>query len=935
MSGTRNSTIVRNALAVSIAWGIASASIAAELADASPAQEQASNPPSEQNGTDAAKKTQEQAASNDPVNLGAVTVTGYARSLEAALNEKRYSDVISDGISAEGVGKFPEQNIADSLARVTGVQLSRNKGRGEYISIRGLAPQFTNTLYNGRQIPSGSGSRAFNFQVIPANFVNQANVYKSPTSDLLESGLAATVNIQSANPLDVGTQRGALNVEGVYNSLAKGSAEPHVSGLYMNTYMDGRLGFSIALDYNNLRYSTQEFDANFSQDGLSPDLSPDKVFLRLFHLGHANNVGDTKRISGASTLQFKAADNLEFKLDTIVSSFKDETKQVQGFSNYPNAGALGAAPTDTQTIGPQNAEVAWQGSNVYSWVQTNYHESNDHLKSTALSGTWTPGSWTIEGEASYSKATRKRTSIYPQFNSPQGRGQNVWYDTTQNRGGPVPYGYWGGYDPNDPENYVWNSVYVGAYKAPTTDEIENYRFDATRSLDVGWLDSIKFGANYVDRTLSNEPNSGIVGADKFPDSSVMRQYLMLYPNFFSQGQPSHFTTVNLADFLAAYPIDTLIAESGLNKNLSATTSVQEKAKAAYVRADFSSEDDRWRGNAGVRFVRTEEISMGYGPTPDATIQYPDTYTKLALVSHSNTYNNVLPSLNMSYRITDDLIARFAVARVLQRPDLHLLTQNSTPSIGIGPPPDGSVWAGGQLREGNPNLKPYLSDQFDLSLEWYFNKRGILAAGVWQKDVKDWVLTDQYERDTVAYIPLTANVTDPTLLGRTLPIRLMVSQPVNATKVKLRGLELGYEQAFDFLPGFLSGFGAQANYTYIDFGDVKTATNSPASPLPNISKNTYNVGLYYDTGTFDIRANYNYRSEFLISNQILGTNLGGFTDGYGQIDVSASYKINDNLSIYGSVSNLQNQEVRNSDVIGTTTFYQLNGRNIYLGARFTF
>ena len=865
--------------------------------------------------------------------LNEVVVTGYARSLEQAIENKRNADIVSDGISAEDIGKYPEQNIAESLQRVTGVQITRSLGDGQYLSVRGLDPKFTDTLYNGRQLPSGSGTRAFDFQVLSSNVASQVDVYKSPTASMLESGLAATVNVQSIKPLTVGTQRAAFTVEGVYDEQARSGVQPHLSGLYTNTFLDNRLGLTVALDFNERNLDVQQS----STDGVIKDndyTGPGTAY-RLFSIHLNDLVGTDKRLSGMTFVQFKVNEALELRLDTLASRFDQQYNYYQGQNFYPGAGALGSSPTASQTIDANGVETIWSGSNVFSWMQANQFHYLQTMISSALGGTLSVADWKIDAEGSFGQAREETTQMYVSWATPS-PGGSLTYDTTVDPGGPISRTFTNGFNPNDPNNYAFNNV-QGAYKAPTTDRIWNVKLDASRPLDLGWLRTVKVGANYSDRTLGNTPNFiGAFGAG-FP--SDMNQYLTMHnnPKFFASYSgaaniPKSFLTVNLNQFFKDFPLATIVAEHPPQQSLTTTTVVEEKSEAAYVQLDAASPDGRLKGNIGLRAVHTEELSSGYVPTPDASLYYglfgganSLSYSAAALQAQTQTYNNFLPSLNVSYQLADDLVTRVAVAKVLQRPDMNLLAAASSPNASSGPPPSGT-WIG-TLNKGNPGLQPYLSNQFDVSLEWYFNERSLIAADFFFKDVKNLVLT-QYTQET-ANVTLAGSQTSSFPSGTVLPIQLSVAQPVNAQSTQIKGVELAYQQPFEFLPSLLHSLGAQANYTHIWAGSVVLNQGQPALPLPGISKSTYNVGLYYDNSTVDVHAVYNYRSQW-VSDPLSFFGDGAFVKGYGQLDLTGNYNINKNLSVNASVINLTREALVQVDRYNINRLYELSGRRYYLG-----
>lgn len=869
------------------------------------------------------------AAQDDGADGDVIVVTGFAASLERAIQNKRNLDVISDGISAEDIGKYPEQNIAESLQRVTGVQITRNLGEGQFLSVRGLDPKFTNTLYNGRQLPSGSGTRAFDFQVLSANFASQVDVYKSPTADMMESGLAATVNMQSIRPLTVGKRRIALTAEGTYDEQARGSIRPHISALYTDTFMDDRLGFSISVDLNQRNINDQQFVT----EGVLQDSTwtgPDTRY-RVFAVHQNDLVGDDKRISATSALQFKATDNLELYLDTIVSRFDQRYNYFQGNQWYAGAGALGASPTDAVTVDENGVETAWRGTNVFAWTQSNRFAFEQKMWSTAFGAKLDVDGWTVDAEASYGKARERTTQTFVSW-ATKAPGASFYYDTTVDPDGPISFGFYNGFDPTDPSHYYFFGV-QGTYKQPVTDKILNGRLDVSREVDLGIIRKIRFGATLQDRTLAATPNAMPASAAGFP--ADMTPYLTLYqnPTYFESYDgpaefPRSFLTVDLDKFFRDFPMSEIVKTNPPTQVLSTTTKVQERSAAGYVRLDLASANERLRGNFGVRYVITQEASSGYVPTPDAKLVYgffgANTlgYTDAALQAQKFTYRNLLPSLNLAYQIDNDFVVRFAAAKVMQRPDMNLLAAASSPSAPTVPPPE-QPWRG-NLSLGNPALKPYLANQLDLSLEWYLGKRGLLAAAVFLKDVKNLVLTSYYD------MPAEVTLAD----GSTRPITLAVAQPTNTEKATVKGIEAGFQYPFDFLPGPLKHLGMQVNYTHIWSDSVVLNQGQPALPLTGISKDTYNVTGYYDDGRFSVHAGYNYRSRW-VQDPLSFFGDGSFVRGYGQLDLSTNFRINERFSLTASAVNVTQSALRMVNRYGITRLYDLSGRRYYVGVRASF
>ena len=856
-------------------------------------------------------------------NLHEIVVTGYARSIAQSIETKLKAINIVDVISAEGIGHFPDSNLAEALQRITGIQITRNQGEAQFVSVEGLDPDFTNTLYNGRQLPSGSGTRAFDYQILPSSFAQQVEVYKSPTANLPAAGLAATINIRTLHPLSYGKERAILTVQGLYDQQARQGPTPNIAALYTNTFFHHRLGWMIAANLYERNVDDQSVDTT----GVLPDptYTGPGTHYRIFGLNTNDQQGLDRRLSLESMVQYKVNDNLELQFDTLESEFDNWYNYNQGNNWYPGAFALGPETTVSETVAPNGVETAWSGTNVFQWLQANRYNYQQYLTSNALSAKLRLGNWKVKSEASFGQAREEVTNMYVSW-ATKAPGANFSYNTNQDPGGPVSFSFFNGYNPNDINNYYFFGQ-QGSYKEPTTDKIWNFSADASRSLDNDWLSKLRFGANYKDRVFGSRPNGIADTTNGFP--SNMTPYLMIEnnPTFFSSYGgpaqfPTSFLTVNLNKFYAAFPLSNFVAANPPVQNLTRTTRVEERVGSAYGELLFKTPDSRLTGNIGLRLVHTEILSSGYVPGPGATLTYKFAggndlvYSSQGIFARSHSYFNVMPDLNLTYRIRNDLLARFAASQLIEQPDINLLGQASSPNASTAYTP-GVPWIG-TLSEGNPDLKPYRSNQFNLSLEWYYAPRSILAAMFFDKHLMDLVET--------TYTHQTAQVYVGTQI---VPIDFSVSQPANAKQTNLRGVEVAWEQPFLFLPGFLRYLGAQANYTHIWTQNQVLVQGQPAQPVTGVSNNTYNAGIYYDTGVFGVHANYSYRGAW-IADPISYFGDGVYVKGYGQLDIGGDYHLTHWLTLNASVINATQAAAEQVDRYGINRLYDLPGRRFYMG-----
>lgn len=918
----------------------------------------ASDPGSESTRSDADAQAQSAPSekSDAATQLGEVQVSGYAGSLAKSVADKRNAEVISDTISAEDIGKFPEENIAESVQRITGVQITRSNGEGQSVSIRGLDPKFTAVTLDGRVMPSPTGSRAFDMTILSADFANAVDVFKSPTADMSEGGLGGTMNIRTISPIAYGKQRFSVIAEGNYNDQAKGTAEPHLAALYTNTWADKTWGLVVGVDYSQRRLNTEAYNAygmqpftpKFNADGTLAAGSPlDLNSGKPYNLQNATyldqNIGTRSRGSFMSKLEYKPSESLELRLDALYSKFKNDTylpanaqRQVDSLGPAVPAGVY-VDPATNYVLG-----YSADGVDLRNNARSNYQV--DTLKSFGFGGTLSFGAWTADGEVSYSRAQRLSTDFSLEVLArPSG-----FYNMRTDLSGIPTLGFNTGRGTPDPMNP--NSFYAigfnGDLETPTSDQIRNAKIDLSRDLAWGWLSKLRFGLDYTDRTFATGSSrisissTAIANALGIPVSNSpdgpafnagpwMQQYGG--SNFMSDyGGGSTFPKTWLAAnpfaFMRSLPLSKLIAlglagtnGSSYGPNVLGISSTEEKAYSAYAKLDFASEDQRWYGNVGVRLVRTEQTSTGYAPVFADGLTFDQggavtTANHSAFQSVSNSYNKVLPSLNLAYKIDDDLIARFAAAKVMQRPDLNLIAPTTSVSSNVA-----------NISSGNPNLKPYLSNQFDLSLEWYFNERSLLSAAVFYKDVSNFVVNATH---SVVY-PVTTKGT-----GQVQDVTFSVFQPQNGGGTKIKGIEVGYQQPFTFLPGVFKDLGAQANYTYIKADPIVVTEGQAPVPLSGVSKNSYNVGLYYENPTFGVHVLYNYRSGFVADpSSYFGD--GDFGKSFGTVDVSANYNFNQWVSATASISNLTNEPIRNVTKYGISRNYELDGTRYTLGMRVSF
>ncbi|WP_426030822.1 TonB-dependent receptor [Caulobacter sp. DWP3-1-3b2] len=873
-------------------------------------------------------------ASGTPDQVEEIVVTGFRASLASAIEAKRTATAIVDSISAEDIGKFPEQNLAESLQRITGVQISRSKGEGQNVSIRGLNPDFNQISLNGRSLPSPSGSRSFDFTILSSDLINGLDVYKTPTADLIEGGLAGTVNVKTLRPKDVRDMRLVANVENLYEGNAKKS-DPHFALLFADRLFNDRLSVIAGVDYSKRAIQTYRYEAFglelASEAAKNLDYNRDGDRLDSFKINHApsfaTDFGQRERLSGNFAVGFQVTDNFDVWAEAINSRFTNDNgtaRNAHRFTNISDPNGVQASTIDSNGI---VTVLDSNGVDHRNNGRPTYYK--DSLDDYAVGGSWSNGPWKVSAEASAGKARRVATDVSLEVIARASVSQNIAIDP----GGPAQVTYTRGYDPLNKAN--WRALGLnGTYKQPTTDETKDARFDVAYDFEDSFFKSLKVGLQASERThevvsqtlfvsaqqlapLLGETYSPTIEGGSFAAGAYMRPYN--FSNFLGayDGKvsiPSQFLSSDPKLVFAKVSLDKLAAQFPLTKNLAQTYGVQEDGFSGYAMVNFANSDDRLSGNAGLRVVKTSQTSSGYSPDlslitfnqQGATTTVPS----VTAVQYKRSYTNVLPSLNLRYEVQPDFYVRFAAARVLSRPTLSILAPNTIVSANVL-----------TITKGNPDVDPYLSDQYDLSAEWYFKSGALLSGAIFYKDVQNFIVNTSTNQ--------TLQIKQ--VQGATVPMTFNVLQPDNGGNSKIKGFEIGYQQPLSFLPSPFDGLGVIANYTYVSADPLSATAGQAPTPLPGVSKNNYNLVAYYEKGPFGARISYNYRDKFVVDTlSYFGD--GQYTNKYDQLDFSSSYKLNDHIEFTFDVLNISNSPIVNVNKYGTNRGYEDNGRRITLGAR---
>lgn len=877
------------------------------------------------------------AAAADGEKVSAVVVKGIRRSLLNSLDTKREGSGIVDAISAEDIGKFPDQNLAESLQRITGVSIDRSGGEGKQITVRGFGPDFNTVLVNGRQVASENENRAFNFDTVSADLVNSINVYKTGTATQQSGGIGATINITTARPLALGGFKMAGSVKALHDENS-GETTPEYSAFISNTFADGKVGALFAISHKkaNTRLNQAQTDGWLQNAGIPKSELNDGA-------GFAGNVFsprnyDTKvtfeertRTNANLVLQFKPVSNLTLTADALYSDFDIKT-DATSYGHWFTAPNVQRAKTD------QNGTI----TDLYQEVglATDFHAKKfDRLtntKSFGLQADW--------------KVSNKLGLVFDAWKSDASRDAN-------NGGGDqlslIGYKNRVRFQ-SDSATLPWVSQFatpatglVYEYDAqgrPITHAVSDYLDPANARAHVmlrrGWAVDDGVRQYKMDGIWKEGSSEGLVSAKFGLQRSEETKALTRWDN---EGVGIHCTYCGYADnpkipagtlsvfnagsdFLSGVsgsgrtPTSWLRHDgekqfayveqlSGLNFDAVVrdnSYAVREKTTSAYFDLAFAGSiaDLPLHVNTGARLESTSvTVSGTQGNIEklnvlDAT-ELSAVYGAKSAINTSNSYKNLLPNLTMSLDVTDKVIARVAAYRSLTRPRLDDLS----PATNIVTTRPGTLTSSA----GDPTLKPFLSDNFDLSLEWYYARASYMSAGFFWKNVSNFIVssntTQQFNTSTgVLKDPSTGTDKLKADAADTAAV-FTLTRPSNGRSAVVDGFELTMQHTFD------NGFGFIVNGTLVH-------SNAPLNPgdvnqkfaVTGIS-NSANVVGFYEQGPYQLRVAYNWRDKFLQS--LTQSNGDGVTQvaAYGQWDASGSYEVTKNLSVVFEATNLTKAVVK--------------------------
>ena len=792
-----------------------------------------------------------------------IVVVGTRADLGAAIDYKRNSDTIVDAISASDIGKMPDQNIADSLQRVPGVQIQRNRGQAEEITIRGLRALYTQTLVNGRPITTvfsdTLNNRNFQAYIMPSAFVSTLAVHKSGKADIQEGGIAGSVDIITQRALQIGERRFNISGNGNWDSN-NGEIGSDITAIYTDVFADRTVGIVLGMNlvdedqglhrdrgglyrrtYNERRNRDLNGDGDFSDRGL---VVRDNVLSENFEQ-------QRERQSFLANVEWQPTDDLTLFSEVLYSQQDTISPRESVRFDFRNKNTVSEGQ---QTVFINDIEYVSQSHSVDTQLQAEkelQHRDAD-LLSTQIKASFYPND-ALSLDFSFSRSQSNHFQTRARAIA-RVRGIETLINM-EGRNRPTAVTVFGETH-LDPEAYTINQFNSGpGTHIRSENRQDDFRLDIERLLDAGFARSVGFGMSTSDSLFASSRDRFSASRGELASLGIA-SFPMMLTGSDRGGFLDSSDRPNIGNWLvpdidavidAAGGVQAIIDADGAALFDDPTTRVHimETFESAYLILDFGNESGGMSGNIGVRYTRTDEtvrgtsIDLSAGFTRDESGDLSPNSEGVA-VSRDRSYSNTLPSLNLRFNLGDNHVVRFAAAKTMTRPapaQLDLIVSGLR----------GSIDSGNEISYSDPNLEPFLANDFNLVWSWYYGEENLLSTALFVKDLESLIGRKTFTEE----FAITNSVT-----GETSSEPFNVETDSNSTGVKLQGLELSWQHALTQLPGLLGNTGFVLNYTYID--------NSAPERLRAAAEDNYNAIVYYDAGPFDLRVSYTYRGEYLLT-----------------------------------------------------------------------
>lgn len=830
-----------------------------------------------------AQETEQKPA--DSTQLEQVVVTGIRASLQSAANIKKNASAVVDAVTAEDLGKLADADVGQALGRIPGISVGRDFGVGASVSIRGTDPQMTYTTLNGQSVASTGWydqkaiDRSFNYSLLPPELIGGLEVYKTSQADLTEGGIGGTVIVRTRKPLDMDPNTGFVSVKVGKGTISKDELNKEASVLYSFRDPAKVFGFLVSGTMEKGEYMRRGIEADGRWNN---DVTPGTF------------VQDRERKAVNLTLQARPIKNLDLGLNYTRLEYEADASNT---THYAFINGAGSCVEPSPVPGGLCLKTSTDASNATdTFLQTWARAAKMTSDSLSLDASFKGNGFKIDGVAGTTKADggTSLTSNYGYF----GGNLPKWEGTTDatgkqivmNPGKDMSVGLGNLPATSAPEGWA-------TARGPNKDKEDYAQVDATIDVDWGPISSLKVGARSTKHTFHKTEYRPLLNdtVTTAPTGDLYSGTIPMGTPGWSVPKPNLDAMFDLAN---ANVVGWIESRGGYGE-------IEEKNNSLYGMLNFDM--DALHGNVGLRYIRTKARASSY--TYDGVTAIPgdvaaNTGWSTTKVHQRASYDDVLPSLNLVYDLTPNMLARFAVAKAITRPNYdNMFIGGSTLGWNDTLPNNETV------NFGDVGLKPMESKQLDLGLEYYYGRGNLVSVGYFHKKVNNFITTVTRVNQQIGLISPDTGLDNWT-----------VNQYVNAGGGKINGIEAQINH------GFNNGFGVVANYTYTDAKAPGTSYQDELNVFTLSSKHNVNLVGYYENQVYSARLAYNWRSKYMVRET--GYYSNRMHDDYGSLDLSLGWNINKNLRLSFDAINLLKEDDVQYGAAGNDTTLRPSLKNGY-------
>lgn len=817
----------------------------------------------------------------DELLLGEVVISGtMAPSQKKAYDIKKNSIAFMDILASDAVGKLPDRNAAEAVQRVQGVAVARYHGEADQATVRGTPFAWTSTLFNGSRLPSSNvmGNRSSVLDAIPSELIQYVQVAKALTPDWEGDAIGGSINfITRTAPTK---RKLGVSLAGGYNDFSENGTY-NGSIVYGDRFFNNKLGIILVGAIWDRKWGSDSFDVTYNTSAADPEKrnSINSVMLKRY-------MGTRQTYGLNLNMEYKFNDNHKVFFRGLHDKFNDTRPVYESYIDYAKSGF-------TYQYRYSDYQTKLNGGEV----------SGEHQLTSRLSIDWGYSDYVSKYFLDTPNTTERKglpiatfkQKITGGFNNLSSDGLRYWgFDSPDGIGG-TPLSF----DPGVSENMDATQLTLQQLVLSKLDTKEhdrnfllNFKYEPSANLKfkAGGKYRTKsrnntFGTNYVFVPNGTKPLTALADmqTENFPSGSTF--FKELNGNYDSY-KMNPITKQQLFDLFD----ENKMATNGFMEypqpiNETAAYTAKESVTAGYMMFDYRL-SEQWQIVGGFRNEYTHTTMHGKRLTTNSSGD-----KQLDPIKTTNNYNAFLPMLHLKYSMNENTNLRFAYTRTFIRPNFNDMSPGSSVDESQSPI---------IISKGNESLNPSFSNNFDVMAEYYFDNVGLISGGLFYKGIKDVIFTntDQYTENNQTY---------------------RVTQAKNLKSASLYGFEVGISKRFDFLPGFLSGLGAEINYTYIESNvkvprhttaDGKDVVVNDKTSLPDQSRNMANTILFYEKNKVMIRLAGNYRGKSINTiNQNLGPDFYIRTAKNFTVDASATVDIAKNTKVFIELNNLTNESLK--------------------------